>query len=66
MAAIYIIQRKDVPNLKDIKETLEKYCAEIVVNDHAVMFLPKDGFLATLGLYFSERAISYHLEFMKQ
>ena len=65
MLAIYAVQRQDVPNLNSVIEEVEKYCKEIVQNERTIMFIPKDGFLTTLGLFFTEKAISYQLEFKK-
>ena len=65
MAAIYIVQRADLHNVDSIKEAVEKYCKEIIQNEQAIIFVPKNGFIATLGLFFTRKAISYQLEFTK-
>ena len=65
MGGVYIVEREQLPDLDQIRAQAETYCKEIIENGRAISFVPKDGFLATLGLFFSEKAISYHLEFKK-
>ena len=65
MAAIYIIQLEDLPDVESVKDAVAKYCKEIVEDERTISFVPKDGFLATLGLFFTEKMISYQLEFKR-
>lgn len=65
MSANFIVQRQEMPNVNSVMDEVEKYCKQIVESERTIMFIPKDGFLATLGLFFTEKAISYHLEFKK-
>jgi CRISPR/Cas system CMR subunit Cmr6 (Cas7 group RAMP superfamily) len=63
MAAIYIVQRDHIPDLSSIKGVVEEYCSEIVEDENTITFTPRNGFVATLGLYFTRQAISYQLQF---
>lgn len=63
MGAVYIIQTRDLRD-PNIKNEVAHYCHRVETGD-AISFIPKDGYLATLGLFFTERGISYRLEFTR-
>lgn len=65
MGAVYIIQTRDLrdPNMKN---EVAHYCHRVIETGDDISFIPKDGYLATLGLFFTERGISYRLEFTRR
>lgn len=64
MGAVYIIQRFDLTH-PNIKNEVAQFCDRVIESGNVISFVPKDGYLATLGLFFTERGISYRLEFIR-
>lgn len=62
---MYMVDSKDLGDPSVITEIIHHYCQNIIENGKTIIFIPKDGFLATLGLFFTEKGISYQLEFKK-
>ena len=62
LIAVYIVNREDIGDLDPIRAEVARCCNEIVEKE-TVIFIAKNGVLATLGLYFTERrlAISWNL-----
>lgn len=63
MYAMYIVQRDDLRPA--LIEPIAEYCDNVLYTGETIVFIPKQGFLATVGLFFTENAISYQLEFQK-
>lgn len=62
LIAVYIVNREDIGDLDSIRAEVARCCDEIVEKE-TVISIAKNGVLATLGLYFTEKKISYQLEF---
>jgi hypothetical protein len=63
MAATFIVKHSDIADAAFTKAAVRGFCHKIDEDADAVFFTPEDGSLTRLGLYFTDKGITYRLEF---
>ena len=63
--ALFIVNKSDLQVHPEFDTQVSHFCERRIENEVSVAFEPKSGFLATLGVFLTEKGISYQLEFEK-
>lgn len=61
--AIFSVSKSDLVNSPHIEAELRPICNTIIDGEKFVLFIPKAGHLVAVGVYFTEKGISYQLDF---
>ena len=63
--ALFIVNKSDLLAHPEFETQVSHFCEKRIENEKSVAFEPKPGFLATFGVFLTEKGISYQLEFEK-
>jgi hypothetical protein len=63
--ALFIVNKSDLLAHPEFETEVSHFCEKRIESEKSVAFEPKPGFLATFGVFLTEKGISYQLEFEK-